>query len=703
MRLRQHIAVYLFYFVVTLAITYPLITVIGTRMIGHPFGDAYEYTHHIWWIKMALQTGQNPFFMPNLLYPDGLSATLLRSLPLQSFPAWLFAFVMTLPAAFNISALLTLALNGWAMFVLVNYLVKYPLTPKSPLPHKAGVPTSWGEGTLAPALVAGLVFMIYPAFQGQLGAAHVGLLTLWPAPLYFCALLHLRDTAHLKRTILAGAILFMVSLWGSVLLLIYLIAPITAVFFAMRIAARDWRTVRRALVMVVLGGIFALPFVVPLAIETLHAPPEAGAVRYSASLLGVVSPSFYHPLFTGWDTSRRVLGVDPFEQASYVGVIAGVLGLVAVWKRREARWWLGMALVTWVFSLGPLLKIYDVPLVIRLDGYATHISLPWALFQNLPLISIARTAARFNFAVGFAMAVLVGYGVSVILPEGRKLALREADTLGLSRRKKAAREAANVLRNRRWLFVVVLMVGIGFEYQFWWPLLTIPGIVPAPIAALAGRSDIRAVLDIPWYHPLVNKGGMFLQTGDDQPMIIGQISRSSPINPAKVKLLQDTLDAALLDAAGVDVVILHVEYDGSDGAVGAFTRQKLGVPFYEDGQYAVFNVPNYHGDAPGFVTDNEGANLYFYAPQAGQATLTGSVAAENRGAMALLDGATLVRWTVRDPQHLRVPIPFAAGYHMITISNDPVCPVADDSVLMCPALTVKGLSLEDYQSTHGGS
>src|SRR5690348_1866413 len=120
MRLRQHLGVYSFYFAVMVVVTYPLITVISTRMIGHPFGDAYEYTHHIWWIKTALQTGQNPFFMPNLLYPDGLSATLLWSLPLQSFPAWAFNFVMSLPAAFNVSALLTLAANGWAMFVLVR-------------------------------------------------------------------------------------------------------------------------------------------------------------------------------------------------------------------------------------------------------------------------------------------------------------------------------------------------------------------------------------------------------------------------------------------------------------------------------------------------------------------------------------------------------------------------------------------------------
>ena len=242
------------------------------------------------------------------------------------------------------------------------------------------------------------------------------------------------------------------------------------------------------------------------------------------------------------------------------------------------------------------------------------------------------------------------------------------------------------------------MIGIAFEYQFWWPLPTEPGIVPEAIAALADRTDIRSVLDIPWYHPLVNKDGMWLQTGHEQPMIIGQVSRRSPVDPAKVNLLQDTLDSALLDAAGVDVVIVHKEYDGSDGAIGTFTRSTLGDPLYEDEQYAVFNVPKYTGGAPGFVSDSEGASLYFYAPQDGQAVLTGSVQASGRGAAATLDGVTLVQWTVRDQQNLRVPITFAAGYHAIAIANDPVCPAADDPALACPALTVEGLAVEEYKA-----
>lgn len=676
MRLRAHLLVFVFYFAVALVITYPLVTVLGTRMIGHPLGDAYEYTHHIWWIKTALQTGQDPFFMPNLVYPQGVPAPLLWSLPLQSFPAWLFAFFLPLPAAFNLQILLTLALNGWAMFLFTHFLISQFgqgqgfLTPS--LRSGEGKAHAVSRSEVLSALLAGLVFMTYPAFQGQLGAAHIGLLTLYPVPLYTYVLFRLRDTPHLTHTFLVGALLFAASLWGSLLLLIYLVAPITALYLLICFASRDWRTLRRVLITIVLGVFVSLPFVVPLARETLRVPPETGSVDYSAVLLGIVSPSFYHPLFSTLDYAHRVLGTDPFEGASYVGILAALLAFVAFWKMRAARWWLLLAVVAWVFSLGPLLKVFDQPVSVRVGDAATFVSLPWALFQNLPFISSARTPSRFNFAVGFAVAILVGYG------------------------------AAHLSRNLRpalhWLALLVLMAAIAFEYQWFWGMPTVPGVPPAPIAALASRADIRAVLDIPAEHPLANRAGMFLQTGHQHPMISGQVSRRSPVNPAKLELLQYTLDPALLNQAEVDIVIVHLEPDGSDGQVGAFARQQLGEPFYQDNEYAAYEVPPYQGDPPSFttypnVTSDDGATLYFYAPHDETRTLVGQVAASGRAAFVSLDDVPIVEWQVHDAQNLRVPIRFTAGYHAITVSADPPCPPETDPVLICPPLVVTELDL----------
>ncbi len=707
--LRQHGLIVLFYLAIALVITFPLITTFDTRLIGHPTGDAYEYIHHVWWIKTALQTGQNPFFMPNIVYPDGVSAVLLWSIPLQSFPAWLFAFVLPLPAAFNLAALLTLAFNGWSMFFLVRYLLTLPrnsfavLTPPQSIstggeaaaarskhpttPPLYAVGRGLG-GEVIPALIAGLIFMIYPAFQGQLGAAHVGLLTLYPAPLFLYALLRLADTQHPRRWLIAGALLFVISLWGSLLLLIYLIAPIVLLYLARLLIARDWQTLRRALLTLVLGAILSLPFVVPLALDTLQAPLEAGSVRYSASLLGVVSPSFYHPLFANLGYNRQVLGLDPFEWTGYVGVIAAALALIAVWKRRAARAWLILALVAWIFSLGPLLKLVDTPLALRVDGYASFVTLPWALFQNLPLIEIARTPARFNFAVGFAVAVLVGYGSAVIWSRLRGARLR-------------------------WIVALLLMALIVFEYQVWWGLPTVPGIVPAPIAALSARDDLRAVLDLP-VNSLANKDALFLQTGHHHPLITGQVARSSPVNPAKVEVLQSTLDPKLLYDAQADVVIVHKAYD--DGTLAARVRARYGDPFYEDDDYVAFFVPLVQylstfaalpSAAPAITTQ---IDSFVYSPtpgwvdltaNVGDATSSGQPTGGGRQVVALLDGTPVQRWTITGTMPgdgktlINLPLPVTPrAFQTITLALDPPCPEHFDPSLICASVAVADLSLD---------
>ena len=143
-------------------------------------------------------------------------------------------------------------------------------------------------------------------------------------------------------------------------------------------------------------------------------------------------------------------------------------------------------------------------------------------------------------------------------------------------------------------------------------------------------------------------------------------------------------------------MILHRDYAGGTGQIEAFTRQKLGQPIYEDAQFGVFRVSPYHGDPPGFLTDAQGDGLYFYAPQPGSASMSGSVAL---AASITLDDQALAKVDSR----FNLPISFAAGYHTITIANDPACPTNDDPALECPALNVEGLTLGNYQPTHGGS
>ena len=259
-------AVFGLYLLVAVLITWPLIAQFSSVFAGFVYGDAYETAHHVWWFTEALRSGQSPFFQSLLAWPNGLEGVTQWADPLHFFPAWLFAFALPLPAAINLQTLLSLALNGLAMWALMRWLLgPHPLslsqveretptpdgsdggarcivplqtTPADPEaltpdpsatqaesgedePHPP-TPSPWGEGENAtapdgadggarcivplqttpadpspeplclraagrgevrvelPAFLAGLVFAIYPAFQGQLGAGHTGLLALWP-------------------------------------------------------------------------------------------------------------------------------------------------------------------------------------------------------------------------------------------------------------------------------------------------------------------------------------------------------------------------------------------------------------------------------------------------------------------------------------------------------------------------------------------
>ncbi|MBZ0301417.1 MAG: DUF4832 domain-containing protein, partial [Anaerolineae bacterium] len=460
-----------------------------------------------------------------------------------------------------------------------------------------------------------------------------------------------------------------------ILQLIYVLLPISATFALWGLIRRDWAGLLRLMAVNVLGCAILLIFVLPIArstFETAAYTEEGGFVRYSADLLSVVSPSFFNPLYAWLDYPRRVLGTNLEEGTSYIGIIAGALAIIGLLKFRPARLWLLLAAIAWVLSLGPLLKIFDAPLRLQTDGYATAITLPWAALQNLPLFNLARTPGRFNFALALAVAVLAGYGAAWVSDRLRDQRLR-----------------AGVM--------MALMVALLVDFQVYWPLPTQSAVIPAAVSALAAREDVRAVLDLPWENPVAAKDALYLQTAHHQPLVAGHVTRSTPVSPAKLTLLQDTLDPALLDAAGADVVILHKKY-ASDEQI-AWTRTQLGDPAYEDANLAIFDVPDPTG-SPSLTTRTtdsraieRSADSYLYAPQTGWVDFSGTLSADGRVVELRRDQQVIQRWTVAGEQAFHIPIPVEAGaYHVIRLAVDPPCPVEQDPALECRAVTINDLA-----------
>jgi hypothetical protein len=699
---RAHIAVYLFYLAVAILITWPLLTVFSTHFPGFADGDAHEMTRHIWWFTYALQHGQPLIFQPLLGYPAGIQGVILWSDPLQFFPGWLFALFMPLPAAYNLFVLLTLALNGWAAYWLVEHLLRHCMAF---LPSPKGEP----QGVMAfdstpfPALFAGIIFMTAPVMQGHLAGGHGGLLVQWPLPLLVYALLKLcwpsalssqplaakQPTRNFKlftlnfspinRYVFLIAFFVFLTPLGHTLQLIYAVMPLAGVIGFTLLMRRKWKVFLRLILAVGLGCALLLIFLLPVFNATFGTSAyteESGGVRYSADLLAIVTPSFEHILFGQLDFTHRVLGINIVEGSAYIGIVTALLAVVAIWKVKVARWWLALALVAWILSLGPLLKVFDTPLQTTVDGSPTYITLPWALLYNLPGFSLARTPGRFDFLLALAAAVLSGYGASVLFS-------------ALSTQHSALGKHSAL---STFIFVVLAAL-VLFEYQSFWPLPTYSAEIPQAVYDLAKRDDVRAVFDIPWENVLAAKDALWLQTAHEKPMIAGQVTRSTPVDPAKLTILQQTLDPALLKDAGVDVVIVHKKVDA---ALAETVRQHFGTPFYEDDRIALFNVPQADGQPQLTALIEPDTGGYIYTPESGWATLTGTVVTDGQAVDLRLDNQLVDRWTGDRALNLLLPLP-SSGYHALTIANHLTCPEHNPAVQQCLSLKLNDLAITGFK------
>jgi len=662
---RHHVLVYLLYLLVAIGVTYPAVTSLSTAFIGGDTSDAYEMARHVWWFKTAIQTGEDIFWQSNLGYPEGFSGVTLWANPLQFFPMWVFTFVMPIATAYNITILLTMALNGWAMYFLARHRL--------------------GHEHHTPALIAGLIFMIFPVFQGHLFDGHAGLMVQWGVPLLVYALFQYIDTGR-RRWFGLSVIFFVLSPSGHALQVIYLLLPLMALFLFAQLYNRIWIGVTRVVTVGLVGGVVLLIYLFPTVGDTLGTSQyveSGGFVRFSIDLLGLASPSFLNPFWSDiTQYSSLVLGTNIAEGSSYVGVIGLFLALIGVLSHRNSRWWLLVAVVAWIFALGPVLKVLDQPVTIGVAGYETIVPLPYALFMELPIFELARTPGRFMFLFALAFAMMAGYGMAFIWTSGW---------------------VRNSRKFVRYLAVILLAVLIFRDYQFFesFPMQTAQ--IPQAIHELADRTDIRAVFNVPHDNLLSAKEALFLQTAHNKALIAGQVARETPIDPARLELLS-TMETPLLTDAGADIVIINKQRASQMNMLETLQNRALihlGAAIYEDDRYAIYETPimTAEPDSVYTVTPDERQNTtYIYKEQPGWLEYTATFTADNRTIHLLLNDERVHTWTIDGTQRLSVPLPIGRrGYNTFHIELDPPCPVRFNAeILVCRDVTISDIEIVSF-------
>jgi hypothetical protein len=567
---RRHLVVLLAYAALTLVMTWPVVSRMTTHLAGGR-DDLWVHQWNLWWIKKALLQGLNPFFTGYLYAPEGAALTS------HNF-AW-FNIALWLPiqaiagrnAAYNLVFLIVIALNGFCM-----YLFAWAVTR-----------SRWG------AFVAGLLFAFWPYTLSHYDHTNMMVLFWVPLTLYLLHQLLSDSTAWQSNgcwwLVLGTAFsLAMIGISRWQLLIMsspILIAYVLYLLFTTGGISKK-RTLLELLIVVGLAALVMAPLAAPFIIDqvTRDYPddvfldePQWGRT----DLLAYVLPSIHNGLWRNTVANLyENFTVNKFY-TPYLGFISLLVAFIGIIRRWKKTWlWLLLALIYLLFALGPELAI---------NGRSyPQIPMPYRLVEEFILLRLLRRPDRLNIFLSLPMAMLVAWGMEVLL-----------STISSQPRQRIIATG------------IILLVLIAYLPV---PFATTEPQAPEWYSDVAENGEMYTVLDLPLNDRSYDKWYMQYQTVHEKPLATGHVSRlpretfdflnSVPLlkdlrqrDQLPDKALTDvTKQLNLLDQAGIRYLVIHKKF--ANEGLQAVWRDWLTVsPTYEDEQLIVYRTaPRYGQD-----------------------------------------------------------------------------------------------------------
>ena len=416
------------YFVaLTVVVTWPLLLHISNRVPGFYIADNYEYLWKLWWFKQTLlDTGQDSLIAPHIFYPAGFHLAHAEITPLHTVLGLPITALFGEIVAYNLFAMLSFILAGWATYHLVNDLTDEP----------------WA------GLFAGTIFVLIPYHTVRYGGI-LPLLAVQGIPIAFLGLERWIQRPR-WRWILLAATGFAMAAWASFYyaLGLLILGPLYLLVRLWRSSIDRARWIQ-ASALVLLVGLVLVPAAIPylqLGQELNLEIPLEEVDFWSASITDYLLPAGLHPIWGAWVRANMLSVPGDFDQIAleftlglgFVALLFAVYGLRH--GNRRALWgMLVLLLAAAVLSLGPRLHLGRHPVVLPapeavIDGfhramdafgrwspagepYLTRagngitIPLPALLLRwFVPPLEGMRAWNRFAVYVGFAVAVLAGLG-----------------------------------------------------------------------------------------------------------------------------------------------------------------------------------------------------------------------------------------------------------------------------------------------------
>lgn len=355
-----------FFVLATLVLAWPLPATLSQA--SGMRGDYYNNLWNAWWLEHSLASGSSPFETDFLYFPDGISLRRHTLSLLNSGALVALKRLVDPHAAFSLLILAHFALSAWTFSLLARHVSQ----------------------SLLGGIFAGLVYSFSPFHYFYLCQLNVFSFEFLPLGLLF-ALLFARSG---RRAHLAGVVLALVGMVLTVeYYVVYCYLAVAVLFVAKREWGREvaWGTaLRRLTFAALLGGTLVVLCAWPLLSASIGA--EGRAVVTSAN---AIEKSRFNDLYgffwIGGDEECTVSWPTMLGYSTLALVACGLRATLRRWS-----WWL-LALVFLVLSLGAELSIGRV---------STGIPLPYAILDDLPVLSLLRKSDRAFLVVEIAVCVL---------------------------------------------------------------------------------------------------------------------------------------------------------------------------------------------------------------------------------------------------------------------------------------------------------
>ncbi|TRZ96081.1 hypothetical protein D4R78_02100 [bacterium] len=507
--------IYVFFMLLTLLTTYPLIFKIKNHIPGfYSTDEPYAALWNFWWIKYAWVKGLSSHDYSTLAVPFGINYLEFSIYPVWEFiNKWLSIFTSNF-ITYNLEVLLSFMLAGICMYSLAHFLTKSRMC----------------------GILSGVIYAFCP-YHFARAWQHLGLAQIQWMPLYLLSLLILIKKRNLKNAFIAALCFYLVFAFEfHYAYFMFITTIVLIIWMKNKLSTIKSFTVVAAIILVTVS-----PVIFAIAKNTANVisagvKAEYGFVRpfndlftQSARPLSYFLPASFHPVFgkfTEHFIGSSLYGESLTEHTLYLGWIPLILAFIA-FKRRKSwdspylRFFIVLAIVAWFFSQPPWWQIG--PIKIYMPSFF--------MYKILPMF---RAYCRFGIVLMLAVAVLAGFGMKFILVRFKSF--------------------------KTHIFLTCLLSGLVL-FEFWnYPPYKVVDLskTPAAYVWLKNQPGDWAIAE----YPLDTKGAnvmyMFYQTRHEKKIINGTVPGTYPNKVAKtITKLSDLATARALKWMGVKYVLVH--------------------------------------------------------------------------------------------------------------------------------------------------